>query len=716
MAQTDLGNIVLNPELNEPRRNGSLPDAEMFPLLAALARRAGRSDLAEEFARRAAGNGVPSRAPEQPRANEEAVAHERRGTQLVREGRLADAETAFRAAIRISPELADAHGNLGVALARQGRLADAEAAFRVALAFAPGSIAHRTNLGTALLDQRKANEAEVVLRQAVHLAPDSADAHRLLGSALDMLGRLDEAEGAFRKAVQLSPNLAEGHYRLGSVLARRDRDADAEIAFRTAVSLKPDHASAWDGICILLEKLGRFADAEAAGRQAVRLRPEVPEHQSNLGVAIAAQDRHAEAEACYREALRLRPGSPLALNNLGNALRSLDRLEEAEQVLRQAVRAQKQYPEAFNNLGITLVQQGKVQEGLTCYDEAIRQRPEYPEARMNRSLAWLGLGDYEQGWPEYEWRWKLRHGPRLQATAPIWDGKPLDGRTLLVYAEQGMGDTLHFIRYAGLVPRGSGGTVVVECQGPLCELVATCAGVDRVIPRGQTLPPADAAAALMSLPRLLGTGATIPNGVPYLKTSPEAVERWQCELARIDGFKVGIAWQGSLQHKGDRIRSVPLSRFAPLAALPGVQLLSLQKGAGVEQLTNGPAASLGVMGLGARLADSFSDTAAAVLGLDLVVCVDTALAHAAGAVGAEIWVLVPFAADWRWLRERPDTPWYPTMRLFRQPRPGDWDTVFARVAAELAVRLRTRKQGISSSTVSNEAPDHQREEKMANLI
>jgi hypothetical protein len=333
-----------------------------------------------------------------------------------------------------------------------------------------------------------------------------------------------------------------------------------------------------------------------------------------------------------------------------------------------------------------------VKEGVAEYDEALRLREDYPEARMNRSLALLSLGDYERGWVEYEWRWKLRNGPRPPEIAPPWDGSPLDGRTLVVHAEQGLGDSAHFVRYAPLIPRGSGGRVVFECPEPLAELAATCPGVDQVVTRGQAFPKVDVSATLLSLPRLVGTNKVelIPAPIPYFTASAEAVERWQRELAAIDGFKVGITWQGSLQHKGDRIRSVKLLRFASFAAIPGVKLISLQKGSGIEQLTDGSSGGFPVLDLGSRLADSFADTLGAMKNLDLIVTIDTAVGHVAGAVGLDVWVMAPFASDWRWLREREDTPWYPSMRLFRQPKPGDWDAVFARVAGELARRVRER--------------------------
>jgi hypothetical protein len=329
---------------------------------------------------------------------------------------------------------------------------------------------------------------------------------------------------------------------------------------------------------------------------------------------------------------------------------------------------------------------------LVLYDEALRLRPDYPESHLNRSLVLLGDGDYGRGWPEYEWRWKMRTSAQPKFGVPRWDGSRLNGRTLLLHCEQGLGDTLQFIRYASLVPRGSGGRIVLDCPPVLATLLKTCPGIDVVVPRNEKLPPLDLYIHLLSIPGLVGTTLeTIPAPIPYLTVDPERVRFWRDELKALDGVRVGIVWQGSKQHKGDRQRSVPLSHFAPLAAVPGVKLCSLQKGDGSEQIAEGLAAGILSVDLGARTSAEFADVAALLTVLDLVVTVDTAVAHAAGALGVPIWVGVSFAADWRWLRGREDSPWYPTMRLFRQSTPGDWPPVFARLADALRLQVERRK-------------------------
>ncbi len=374
----------------------------------------------------------------------------------------------------------------------------------------------------------------------------------------------------------------------------------------------------------------------------------------------------------------------MAHNNLGNNLRSQERVDEAEECLKEAIRLQPRYAEAHNNLGIVYIQQRRIAEGVACYDEALRLKPDYPEAHLNRSLMRLAAGDFEQGWPEYEWRFKMRHRNRPTAPAPEWDGSPLNGRRLLLRAEQGIGDAAQFMRYGRLIPRGTGGTVILECPEPLIDLAKTCEGIDELVVRGRELPPCDLVIPLLTVGGLLKTTlATIPADIPYVSTDPARVEYWKNELSPLPGMRIGISWQGSLDHKGDRLRSVPLTRLAALAKIPCVTLCSLQKGVGSEQLLDGNVKDITIHDFGSLTGPSFADTAALIQSLDLVLTIDTAIGHIAGALGVPVWVMIPAASDWRWLNVREDTPWYPTMRLFRQPVPGDWDSVFSRLAAAL---------------------------------
>jgi len=694
-------------EALEQLRQGPHDDAHLFPLLAALVRAIGRTDVEAEFQARAefartgqspdafrvmaAGADAPRLDGPATRANAAAAdAYLQRGLELFKEGKLAAAEQEYHWAIRLKPDLAEAYGNLGVLLARQRRLGEAEAAFRLALQFNPTNVAAYTNLGSACLEQGRAAEAETWFRQAILIRPDLADGHRLLGTALESGSKWKAAEAAFRDALRLQPGLAECHYRLAKVLKRQNHLKEAEAAYREAVRLRPEHADGWNNLGVLLTDQGRHADAEPCCRAALRLQPRNAELHNNLGVVLAGLERQEEAEASYREALRLQPDNAAAYNNLGNCLRHQNRPEEAAAALREAIHLSPRYAEAHNNLGIVIAHSGQVAEGVALYDEALRLRPDYPEAHLNRALALLSTGDFARGWAEYEWRWKMPNLKPPKFKQPRWDGSPLAGRTLLLHAEQGLGDTVQFIRYASQL-KALGGTVVLDCPTPLVELAASCPGVAQVVPRGSPLPPFDVYATLLSIPGLLRTTLeTIPAEVPYLKADPQRVLYWGQELAKVPGFRVGISWQGSKQHRGDRVRSFHLTRFAALAGAAAVRLISLQKGLGSEQLPEAAAAGWEVVDYGSRTGASFADAAALMMNLDLIVTVDTAVGHVAGALGLPVWVATPFAADWRWLRNRDDTPWYPTMRLFRQPVAGDWDTVFERIARELTAETQNR--------------------------
>jgi hypothetical protein len=399
------------------------------------------------------------------------------------------------------------------------------------------------------------------------------------------------------------------------------------------------------------------------------------------------QGRHDEAVASLRRSLALQPNEPITHNSLGVALKEQGKLAEAEACLQQAIRLGASLPDADASRGVA--HQGSHDEANVHVQEAVRLQPGYADAHKNLAMVWLQQGNYEQGWPEYEWRWRCKGSTPVSYPQPAWDGSALAGRTVLLYSEQGLGDTLQLIRYAPLV-QARGGRVVVLCQPPLLDLLSRCRGIDQVVPRGTPLPPFDVHAALLSLPGLFRTTlATVPADIPYLFADEGLMASCRRELAARPGFKVGIAWQGSPGYGDDRERSTRLAYFEPLARLPGVRLLSLQKGFGSEQLAE-VADRFPVEDLGSRLdetSSAFMDTAAVMKCLDLVVTVDTMLGHLAGGLGLPVWIAQRFAPDWRWQWDREDTPWYPTMRFFRQTEWGRWDPVFARMAAALRARL-----------------------------
>jgi Flp pilus assembly protein TadD len=488
---------------------------------------------------------------------------------------------------------------------------------------------------------------------------------------------------------QPSPPIAEAYFSQGVAFHHQGRIAEAMMCYQQALGYHPNYAEAHNNLGAAFQAQGNVVQALACYQQAVRLQPGYVDALKNLGAACRAVGRLDEAIDALQQVRRLRPDLPDVHNTLGVSLHQEGRIDEAIACFREALRLQPRYPEARNNLGSVLYRQGNVEEALACYEEALRLKPNFAEAHLDRAFAYLQAGDFARGWPEYEWRWLCENftTPPLRCPQPTWAGEDLHGRTILLRAEQGLGDALQFIRFARLVKERAG-KVIVECHPPLAALLQTCAGVDQVVARGALLPPFDFHILLMSVPKLLGTTVgTIPAEVPYLSADAAAVERWRREIGAGDAaaFKVGIAWQGNPEHNRQmRVRAVTLSHFAPLARVEGVRLFSLQVGAGRDSL-NDPANALGVTDLGGRFdLSSFRDAAGAVKSLDIVVSIDTAVAHLAGALGVPVWVALPFACDWRWLRDREDSPWYPTMRLFRQKQAGTWDEVFDRIAAELA--------------------------------
>ena len=606
------------------------------PLLEA-AYAAGRADLAGELARletRPAPQGVTHAG-----LHRDALAH-------FSAGRAAEAERDLKLALRLAPGEERLHDHLGVVLASQQRLLEAEATFRVAQRLAPNDPSPRRNRGQCLMDLRNYPEAAEVYRQLLDANSDDGVARLQLGVALGSMRRFAEAEQVLAPLVEPGQATAAAWDRLGVVRGMAGDTAGAANCFRAQITLEPS-ANAYSNLAAALGKSRDWVGATEAGHEAVRLAP----------------------------------GSAGAWSNLGNALRDSGRVDEAVGALNTAVRLDPIRAEAAGNLALALATRGTPAEALPWYDRALGLDPGNAEVHFNRAVCVLSLGDYARGWPEYEWRFgteQMRTHKPLPGTP--WRGESLDGKSLLIQCEQGHGDTLQFSRLvARLAERGAAVTLVAA--PPVQRLLKSMAGVSRVIGPGEPMPPTDYVTPLMTLPLLTGLRLeTIPRDCPCLAAPADAAERWHDALADLPGLKVGIAWQGNPTHVGDRFRSVPLTHFAPLAEVPGVSLLSLQLGHGREQLTHAPFPIRDPFTADPR---DFAETAGLLQQLDLIVAIDSAVAHLAGCLARPVWVALPVNADWRWLQARDDSPWYPTARLFRQSHFGDWTGVFARVAAEL---------------------------------
>lgn len=474
--------------------------------------------------------------------------------------------------------------------------------------------------------------------------------------------------------------LARGlaHHRAGDLRA-------AEQIYRQVLGEHPTHAEALHRLGALALQTAHAADAVRLLEQAIAINPSVAEYHNNLGSAYLTVGRNDEARYQFDAAIRLDPAMADGHYNRGLALYALGQLDQAAASYRRSLQLRPANPFAHNNLGDLLRELGSPDEALDQLNQAVTLAPQYAKAHYNRSLVWLSQGRLAEGWAEYEWRLQCPDVNPRRFTEPQWNGEPLGERRLMVHAEQGLGDTFQFIRYLPLVQERCR-HVTVEAPAALVPLLTT-SGVKNLVPPGDARPPFDVQSPLMSLARIFSpTLESIPSSVPYLFADAALSEHWRGELSKFAGYRVGIFWQGRTSYREDRYRSVALSQFAPLAQVDGVRLFSLQKGPGSEQISS-VQERFHVVDLGSAVDERsgpFMDTAAIMKNLDLIVTTDTASAHLAGALGVPVWCALRSSPDWRWLVEREDSPWYPTMRLFRQTSAGDWPGVFQRMAAALS--------------------------------
>lgn len=442
--------------------------------------------------------------------------------------------------------------------------------------------------------------------------------------------------------------------------------AQAALTCQQVLQQQPNHVGALHLVGLIASRQGHLTEAIAFYSRVIALQPQHLEAHNNLGIALMQLGRSAEAIATYRQALKLAPRSPEVQVNLGNALQAQGDLTQSVRCYEQALALNPNLSAVHKNLAHVLRMQGQTKAAILHHKQAIAPVPNDAEAHFGYAFTLLIDGNLEAGFAEYEWRWRLAYNRPRQFTQPRWDGAPLNGKTLLLWAEQGFGDTLQFVRYVPLLAKQ--GRVIVECQPSLRSLLTSVPEIAQVIAQGEPLSPFDLQAPLLSVPHLLKTTIdTIPTCVPYLKPD---------RLVELPGqFKIGIAWAGDPKNPINQRRSCPVDQFLKLRSISNVTLYSLQKDYATELPKD-------VIDLSNRL-QNFADTAAIVAGLDLVISIDTAVAHLAGAMGKRVWVVLPFSPDWRWLLHRSDCPWYPTMRVFRQPQANDWDSVFTQVEAEL---------------------------------
>lgn len=593
-------------------------------------------------------------------------------------------------AVQLRGDDAELHNNLGTARSRHGDLDGAVACHRRAIELNPRFAPARLNLANALRQRGELAEAIAEYRAALQINPNYAEGHRLLGSALVDCGDFESAVACCQRALQINPNYAEAFHDLGNAHNEKGEFAEAQRSYLRAIELKPDFSDAYNGLGDVLRKQDRFEEAEQACRRAIELNPKLAAAHNNLGNALQGLGRLSAAIECFREAIRLQPKLASPHYNLGHAFRDLERLSEAAESYRRALEADPSHAGAHNDLGNTFMRLRDFELAAVHYDRALELQPELAIGHLSKAGLALLQQDFELGWQEYEWRWKMPDvGGERVFEEPKWDGRPLANKTILIYAEQGFGDTLQFVRYASLV-HALGARIVFECQRPLLRLLSHCEGIDDLVGVGDKLPPFDFQIALLSVPRILKTTLkTIPTRFPYLFADPTLVAQWRDKLQPLKGLRIGINWHGRGGRGTFRRRDLPLADLLALGSQLGQQFVCLQREiepAEQAQLADAP----NIVRLGDHvdtIHGAFMDTAAVMKNLDLVITSDTAIAHLAGGLGVPVWVGLPFVPDWRWLLDRADSPWYPTMRLFRQKSPGDWTEVFREMKVALQERL-----------------------------
>ncbi|MEO7720220.1 MAG: tetratricopeptide repeat protein [Capsulimonas sp.] len=531
-------------------------------------------------------------------------------------------------------------------------------------------------------------------------------AHPVQSAARVLAGERPKHSPKVEKDRSIMNKDAERLFRAGEEKFQKGDFGGAEQCYDLALKHDASHVMALCQLGSIHMGRGDYAGAEPFFERALSLNPEMAGPHNNFGVVLKELKRFDEAQRHYQEAIRIDPKMAEAYSNLAVVQLFEDDFEAARTNLYQAIELRPDYYPAYWNLASLLSLEGRIDAAMQTYDAILRLMPEHADAHANRALLLLTQGDFERGWPEHEWRFAAHPNLIRPPHAPRWQGEPLGNKTILARAEQGLGDTFQFVRYLPWL-KSLGASVVLECQVGLGAVLTRANVADRVIERSPegnaALPPCDFEVPLLSLPMMAGTDLqTIPAMAPYLSADPTRAAHWRgvLDLDHNGGLKIGIVWAGSPEHQNDAARSSSLQAFAPLLQLPNVTLFSLQMGASASQLDQIPTEA-NVVDLGSRI-QNFEDTAAVVENLDLVISVDTSVAHLAAAMGKPVWVLLALVPDWRWLLERSDTPWYPTMRLFRQSRRGDWNALLRDVAAE-AARLASPTQSIDEQLTQIES-------------
>ncbi|MEG3986131.1 tetratricopeptide repeat protein [Microcoleus sp. S28C3] len=669
----------------------------------------------------------------------------RLGVDLQQQADFGGAIECYERAIAIDPNYAAAYSNLGVVKQQTGRLTEAIAHYRQALAIDRNLAETASNLGSALAEAGETEEAIAEYERALSLNPNCAEALINLGLLREEQGDVAEAVSCYEQAIQVNPNCAVAYLNLGIALEGQGEEGKAIANYERAIAIEPNYVDALHHLAYASIRQGKIPDAIAYHDRALALQPDLVETDlafgsslsnpdkldedlavcqqaiqalpasaqahCNLGIVLQKQGKIEDAIACYQQALSLKPGFPEALNNLGKAFEEAGKMAEAIDCYRRAIELKPGYLNPLTSLASALHDRGQFADAVTCYSQAVKFNVANPEAHLNLGLVLLLSGDFQRGFCEYEWRLlvKEKQFQPQNFIQPLWDGKDLQGKTILLCPEQGLGDAIQFIRYADLVKQ-KGGRVIVWCLPQLQRLFAQVSAIDGLIVNPENAPDFQVRAQLMSLPQLLGTTLeTIPAKVPYLAPPPGE----EFTLSPTANLKVGIVWSGNSQYSQNKVRSLPLNLLTKLLDIPGADFYSLQKEMTADE--RALLEQMPVTDLSSYLHD-FADTAAAISALDLVISVDTCVAHLAGALGKPVWILLCFVPDWRWMLQREDSPWYPSARLFRQSTAGDWEGVLARAALALREKIVQHQEALPPRETQTNTELYQKQFNQGNIL
>lgn len=646
--------------------------ADSLQLLGMIAHQTQMIDLAIYLLQKAISNNPKS-----------AIYRSNLGTVFQSKGMLEEAREQYMLALEIEPRMAQTIANLGAVMLSQGHIVNAVNHYKRAIEIRPDIAELYLHLGNALNINGQCEDAIKCFRKSLDIKPNYAEAYCNIAHVLASMSLLDEAITNFKQAIAIDSRLAHAHNGLGAARQAQQEYAESVKHYEMAIALNPGYVDAYCNLGNVLVLLKQFDKAVAHLTRAIELNSAHDNAYNGLGNALIGLDRVEDAISCFRLAISRNPRSIEAHINLAGALHKTEKLDEATQSLQKALSFQPENVAAHVNLGNIFVSQDHLDAATNEFKQAIRFNPDCAAAHMSLGLIQLLRGEFSSGWGNYEWRWRIDDLPlgRRNFAQPQWNGENLSGKRILLHSEQGLGDSIQFLRYVWLV-HAAGGEVVLEVPSRLRRLAVELPCAKEVISYGETLPDLDYHCPLLSLPLVFKTTLeTIPAEIPYISVPKDARQKANTLSWPSKGLRIGLAWNGNREFISERARrrSIAFSLLKPLLEVRDVHLFSLQIGEAVKDLSMAPGT---LTDLSSYVTD-MADTAAQISHLDLVISIDTSVAHLAGALGVETWLLLPYRADWRWLLSREDSPWYPTMRLFRQSQLGDWEAVIQKVCTEI---------------------------------